>query len=251
MFALLFAFKPLLAVDWVEILIFLFIVTSSLVGQLFKAAQQRSKKGAAAKGQRKGPPAMGKQPGGQPVAGPPGQGAPAAGRPKTSLEKEIEAFLRKSLGQPAAEEPKAPPLPQQRPSRPSAPPQRRPAKKPRPATSQDFPRTESVGQHVRRHLQTGGIAQRDAHLGDALGHADERLESHLHGVFDHQVGSLTRQSGRAGMSVAEGTDAGVWQHDAEMNPLSDQLFQMLSTPQQVRTALVLAEVLRRPEERWS
>ena len=87
-------------------------------------------------------------------------------------------------------------------------------------------------------------------LGERLDQADERLESRLHDVFDHGLGQLS--SGTAAQpQIAAGTDAAVWEQRREESPLFGQLMQMLSSPQQVQTAIVLSEILRRPEERWS
>jgi hypothetical protein len=278
--------RPLLAVDWVEIIIFLFIVGSSLFGQLFKAAQQQRKKSqrvarppaqarpvatsAQARPAPRAPqarpaatPPQARPPGGQrpaAAAGPvqPRAGQPPvadAGRPKTALEKEIEAFLGRSTGQtppaPAARQERSPARTEQKPPatrrRPSTPTPDRP----RPVEpDRSFSAQESVAEHVQRHIQRGGVAQRDAHLGETLEQSDERLETHLQDVFQHRLGNLQREAAPSPSAIAQGTDAGVWVGGRPAHPLADELYEMLSTPQKVRTAILLSEILRRPDERW-
>jgi len=236
-------FKPLLA-DWIEVAIFAFIIISSLLGQLYKAAQENRKRAQKKAGQP--PPMAGGGAPGQPVAN--------AGRPK-SLEKEIESFLRKQLGGPEPAEPKPPPRPPigtaRKPSR-QTPPQPRPvARTSQRSTRTAFPERESVSSHVERHILSDGIGQRDSHLGEKLSHADERMESHLQEVFQHRLGTLDTEGGSSSSSIRQGTDAAVWSGGQVSTPLSVELFKMLSSPPQVQAAIVLSEILRRPEDRWS
>jgi hypothetical protein len=241
-----FHFRPLLAFDWVEIIIFLFIVISSLIGQLFKSAKSSKKAG---RPQPKANP--------RPVAQRP---APAERVRKparveaapiqtdagpTTLEKEIEAFLRQHRTGQAADRPPAPPGRKPTPSRPPA------APKPRPVPVEEHPVHESVEQYVQRTVRTGE-ARRDAARGGGewLDQADERLEVHLQQVFQHNLGQLGSTTA-AQPGIAAGTDAAVWDSHQAAYPLHAQLYQMLSTPQHVRTAIVLSEILRRPEDPWA
>ena len=76
---------PLLALDWLQIAILLFLVITSLAGQLFKTNQQRQQK-------------AGGRPAGPRPAEP--EAAPARpNRPSSPLQKEIETFLRRATGQ--------------------------------------------------------------------------------------------------------------------------------------------------------
>ena len=236
--------QPILAaVDWIQIVIFLFIVISSLVGQVVKAFQDR-KKGQAPRRPLKPPvpPAPDVAVGGRPQ---PVRPAPPKKRP---LEEEIEAFLRGVTSEKAPSKPPTqvaksnrPPVRAEVKPRPPA-----PRRRPSPATSDsDFPSGENVEQHVRKHLIQGGLQQRDSHLGELIGQSDERIESHLKDVFDHGVGQLDRQP--TGGRIAEGTDAAAWdERTGAVSPLATQLHQMLANPEGLRSAIVLAEILRRP-----
>lgn len=71
---------------------------------------------------------------------------------------------------------------------------------------------------------------RASQLGGRVGLADEKMESHLHQVFDHQLGRLQHSDL---VVVDEWT-------------LAEQLRAMLRNPVSVRQAVVLAEILRPP-----
>jgi hypothetical protein len=253
--------RPLLAADWLQIAIFLFIIFSSLIGQAYKAVQQQKK--APKRAPRPPVPPVPPAEGGEVVA--------KAERPQTAIEKEIEAFLRRTLGQPEKAQPPSAqptkPKPRQRAATasgkpattrpavgkqlPSSQPRRPVPARPSADEPQPFATSESVAEHVERHIQRGGVAERDTHLGEQLGRTDERLESHLQDVFQHRLGSLARGEGRAGAGIEQGTDAGVWVGRRDDHPLAAELHQMLTTPQKLQVAVILSEVLRRPEERWS
>ena len=67
--------------------------------------------------------------------------------------------------------------------------------------------------------------------------ADDKLEAHLHQVFDHQLGRLKKSSieaGHQGRQAANDLTAG-------------QIQKMLLTPQSIRDAIILGEILRRPQ----
>ena len=256
-----------LAVDWVELIIFLFIIGSSLIGKLMQANHQRGAKRqipvppVAKPGQAN--PRGNANPPGQPVR--PGQqrhmagqppAPPGAGQAENRLESEIEAFLRKAAANkkggvkqnaPAASPP--PMHPGQTPRKQQRQETRRKGPlRPEPQEQQPFRKSESVGQHVQRHIRSGGIGEREPHLAENLENADERIEEHLHEVFDHKLGNLTSTT----ETISQGTDARVWEdNQQETSDMANRLFDMLSSPQQVGAAIVLSEIIRRPEERWS
>ena len=101
---------------------------------------------------------------------------------------------------------------------------------------------DSVGRHVTQHLS--GTQQIGAHaqqLGHEVDLADDKLEARLHQVFDHQLGQLK--------STASSTAAAPHASLAADVTVSEML-QMLRSPQSIRDAIVMAEVLRRPDDRW-
>lgn len=72
-----------------------------------------------------------------------------------------------------------------------------------------------------------------------LEYSDERLESRLHETFDHRLGSLDPDGAKMASDEAD---------HPHTSPKG--LAKMLSSPQGLRNAFVLSEILRRPEHRW-
>jgi hypothetical protein len=107
-----------------------------------------------------------------------------------------------------------------------------------------------VEAHVKGFLNTGEFSQRSAQLGEEVAQADEHLGEHLHQVFDHDVSSLAATPGEIS---AQPATAGGPSSDAAALPVTAAagLAAMLSDMENVRQAIVINEILRRPEERWS
>jgi hypothetical protein len=184
-------------------------------------------------------------------------GAPAqGGKPATleeSLRREVEEFMRRAQGRPA--EPPKRPAGKQPPPRREGRPAGRPAAEPpertrrltdapggltTPQSSSTPPTGASVGQHVAEHLgrSTQELAAHSRTLGADVAQADERLESHLKQKFQHQVGALEHR-----------TSVGPTQR--ARTPIAQSIFDMLKRPDGVKQAVVLGEILRRPDERWN
>jgi hypothetical protein len=211
---------------------------------------------------------------------PPGPAArPPAPRPQ-QVDDEIEAFLRRAA-QARAGQPPAPPHPQQPPAgqpfrppaqqvppRPQQPPVRPPQPRqqpsrigppspPRPApppqrgavvpvqlVEEDSPALRtSVEQHVAQHFDTRQFEERASHLGEGVDQADERMEARIHQSLDHSLGQLGAQA-PAAVSAAQ---------QAQRTQLSSYaaaaagLAHLLVDPQNLRQAIILNEVLRRPD----
>jgi hypothetical protein len=71
--------------------------------------------------------------------------------------------------------------------------------------------------------------------------ADAQFDVQLHQKFDHELGSLANR-GEDSRPVSAASIAA-------LSPAA-QIAGMLSSPDGVRQAIVLNEILRRPEERW-
>jgi hypothetical protein len=95
--------------------------------------------------------------------------------------------------------------------------------------AQDMRGTEEIAEHVR-------------HLGEEVDQANDKLESHLHQVFDHKLGQLKKSTMEAG--AASPSQAA---RDAPL-PGAASIAQLLVDPQNVRNGIILAEILRRPDE---
>jgi hypothetical protein len=96
---------------------------------------------------------------------------------------------------------------------------------------------ESVAEHVAEHVGSRTFAERTSHLGEQVAQADEKIETHLHQKFDRELGTLGHS--RAAPS-AESPPA---------DTLAAEIAAMLASPQGMRQAIVLGEILRRPEHR--
>ncbi len=71
--------------------------------------------------------------------------------------------------------------------------------------------------------------------------ADNLMEAHLHEVFDHRLGSLSRP-----LTEQQRDDTQV----AKEPTVADEIIEMFQTPQNVRRAVLLNEILTPPAHRW-
>jgi hypothetical protein len=163
---------------------------------------------------------------------------------------EVEEFLRRAAarraqaaakGRPAApqsQQPFAPPPPPRRP-----PPELIPIEAE--VVDAELADTNRVSSLVDRDLAgTQEIAEHTRRLGAEVDLADDKLEAHLQQVFDHRVGQLKTRAGDSVPQTLAGPSAGA------PGLSSSDLARLLMSPQQIRNAIVLGEILRRPEERW-
>ncbi len=156
----------------------------------------------------------------------PGKAAPVD--QADALRGEVEEFLRRAQGKP----PKKPAVQKRRPKPQPAKPRRLvPAERPKPNL-----RREGVSEHVAHHISSSQIAAHAERLGDKLESTHDRVESLLHEKFDHQIGTLQRQSKAPGTATPK-TD------------LAAEIAELLSKPEGMRQLIVAQEILRRPE-RW-
>ena len=175
------------------------------------------------------------------------------------MRDEVDEFLRRVAQMRAAAEAQAKaqqqrPVPAKPPAppRPAPPPQRlAPARQevkyvePAEAEVVDVEisdRVEGFNRRVAQDLRgSEQIAEHTRHLGEEVDRADDKLEARLHQVFDHQIGHLKKSTMEAGAILTS---------DPASDGTARDMLQMLRTPQSVRDAIVMAEILRRPEDRW-
>lgn len=181
-------------------------------------------------------------------------------QPKDGTQLEIEEFLRRASEGIGEQKKKKDPKPAPRRQRievlddedePVRKPLSAPLREPEveliavePITRQGIDRGESVAEHVTVHMQNEEFRSRAAQMGYNLSQTDERLEERLHEKFDHQLGSLRSRS------------LDQQQNDDGYGPVvlapssADELVAMLSTPQGMRQAILMNEILSRPTDRW-
>ncbi len=97
-------------------------------------------------------------------------------------------------------------------------------------------------QQVARDIDTSAFAQRADRLGDVPEQADERMGEHLHTKFDHKLGNIAPPTEAVMGEITAGTETRV----AQSHPLLD----LLQNAQSLRSAIILGELLRRPEQHW-
>jgi len=193
---------------------------------------------------------------------------PKGAKPDDNLREEIEVFLRKSdenrREEPRPREPVRADRSERRspPERPAPRERRAPATARQPRTPRvpepppieaeivtelDQPR-ESLAEHVKRYIDAKAFQSRLGGLGQAIELSDERTEARLHEKFDHGLGSL----GGAGVyeRIHEGTDAAHWADHVDPTSPAVQIAAMLQDPKNARSAIVLTEILNRPNREF-
>ena len=214
----------------------------------------------------------------QPAARPqqPPQNKPAA-RPE-ALSKEIDDFLKRAAekrgARPPAEVEVIEPATRDEPVivaevvQPAR--RQQPTRRPPQRKQPSSPTGRGVAAHVKQNVDTSDVTERASHLGEQIGQTDERLEQRLHDKFDHQVGRLTSQptdtpaaESQAALEPHAAIDASYDIPDlpslpdldssqaatvtaAQVSPISP----IFESPEDLRRAIILNEILRRPTDRW-
>ncbi len=163
------------------------------------------------------------------------------------MARDIEEFLRKAAERrkqqgaaPPAASPSVPAQPS--PARPAAAPQRANPPPRQAPVEAEVVRPQRLGsgvaQHVRQHIDTKDIVEHVSHLGEEVAEADDKLEKRIHDKFDAGMGSLAGDRKTAGL-VTPAAQAGT------VPP--NELLNLLRNPRTLRQAILLSEILKRPE----
>ncbi len=201
------------------ILVILFVVVPA-IGQLFGKKEQP----------RKGPAGRG--------AGPQPAPKPAPG----NVEDEIGEFLRRVVQKREAARPQA-----AQPARP------RPQKRPPPPRPERAVQAEVVAEPVvigaGRDLTSDQLPHRDFELAENISRVEKELEQHTHEKFDRQVGRISSASAPPAAAKASGREE---PRPAVSMPSTAAagLAAMLGDAQSLRQAILLNEIIQRPEHRW-
>ena len=103
---------------------------------------------------------------------------------------------------------------------------------------------ESVGSHVASHIDPSDIAQHAQQLGSQLKQKSSLTEQRIHQKFDHDVGQLgadripDRQELTSEPSYAD---------QDEIPEISRDILRLFRSPSNIRQALIMNEILNRPE----
>ena len=108
-----------------------------------------------------------------------------------------------------------------------------------------------VTEHVRRRMDTSEFQQRTARLGAEVAQADDQMDARLQKKFGHEVSSLATQPGEAAVAPVIDESALPAGPLPGVTPLaSSTLAAMLADPDNVRQAVILSEILKRPDASW-
>jgi len=102
------------------------------------------------------------------------------------------------------------------------------------------PRKKQVSEPVRHNINTSDIAEHAELLGERIQNVDERVADRLGEKFDREVAGLN--DGKRVTDQLHSSSRGETGHS-----VSDELIQMLSSPQTLRQAILVSEILRRPD----
>lgn len=184
----------------------------------------------------------------------------AGGGGADKLENEIEEFLRRASGQ-------APARPKQ-PARaevvqaevvraePVTPGRRQPNRGLQQTPTPNHKRPKPVRKKPQRKKPEKTPARiKRRPLGSSISDEIDRMEDHVHDVFDHDLGQLGGSTVESGADIDDrGTDSEVWEsmldrRDREKERQADQtsdIFEMIRNPKTAHQAVIIGEILKRP-----
>jgi len=99
---------------------------------------------------------------------------------------------------------------------------------------------DQISPRISPHVNTSAFTTRSAKMAAEIGLADEKMEAHLHEVFDHSLGTL-------GKPLSSPSDP---DESARRIVRPSRIRAVFRDPQRVREAVVLHEILGRPTGRW-
>lgn len=99
---------------------------------------------------------------------------------------------------------------------------------------------QGVAEHVRSHLDTSDIADHARNLGERIQNVDDVVAERLGGTFDRDVSRLDDRT-----TV---TDDGL-EHTTrdDSSQIARELIEMLQSPRTIRQAILVSEILKRPD----
>ena len=97
--------------------------------------------------------------------------------------------------------------------------------------------SQSIDEHVKNHLDTNEIVQHAENLGERIQSVDDAVADRLTRKFDHEVGQLDDSPSFARASEVAGPKS---------SNIVEQLVEMLRRPESVKQAVILSEILNRP-----
>lgn len=116
----------------------------------------------------------------------------------------------------------------------------------------DQPVGGQVTAHVTKYLDSQDFERRESQLGQEVAQADEQIDQRLHQVFDHRVSKLESVPGEAAKPPAAYAPPDLVGAGADIpDSFATGLLELMTSPDSLRQAIILNEILHRPEERWA
>jgi hypothetical protein len=103
---------------------------------------------------------------------------------------------------------------------------------------------DDVADHVQRHLSPQSFQDRAQRVAARIKSADDDMDAHLHEKFEHRLGTLGATTSRAEASTMEKAES------APLEATGSSLAALIRSPQSLRNAIVLNELLTPPWHRW-
>jgi hypothetical protein len=175
---------------------------------------------------------------------------PPAGRPRPprpvapDVADEIEEFMRRAANRRNVQgtQPVAAPTP---PPTPAA------VQPGRAEVSAEQPVGGQVEEHVKKYLDAQDFSRRSQELGEEVAQVDRDVGQHLHEVFDHQVSRLEVVPGEAAAPPVAVEPSDLSEASPEIPAtFATGLLGLINSPDSLRQAIILNEIIHRPEERW-
>ena len=208
--------------DVIGIIIFILVIVVPAIARMLNKAQQQQR-------------------GGGPPPGPP-QGGQAGAR-HGNVEDDIGEFLRRAAerrgGAAAAEPP--PPVRQQ------------PLDMPVVAeVAEEAPLGGQLREHVGEYLDSSRFQRRASELGDEVAQADRLTDRRLHQKFDHEIGQLSGTPGESAEPLRTVESPEPEDRTSEFPPTAAVgVAAMLRDVETIRQAVIISEILNRPQQRWT
>jgi hypothetical protein len=100
-----------------------------------------------------------------------------------------------------------------------------------------------VDEHVKEFIDTSDFKRRSSSLADDIAESNQKMNEHLKDVFGHQLGGLSKRDESS--AAPEPVPLDVAAASAGLD-----LVALLAQPANLRQAVLLQEILQRPEHRW-
>ena len=110
---------------------------------------------------------------------------------------------------------------------------------------------DQVGEHVTKYLDEQDFSRREVELGKEVAQADRQIDQRLHQTFDHRVSQLAAVPGEAAAPPVAYEPPDLVGASADIpDTFATGLLELVGNPDSLRQAIILSEILHRPEERW-